>query len=347
MTLLIIYLSIALGVSFLCSILEAVLLSTTTGYVHNLLETHPERGAMVQRVKTRLDESLSTILTLNTFAHTMGAAGVGATALKVFGNQWESLISFVLSVCVLYFSEIIPKTLGATHWRGLIVPSAYIINFLSKILLPLNWLAAKLTQLFKSKKNNAMNRQEIAAMALLGYKTGVLKQEESDLVNNILSLKDIRTDDITTPRTVVTALPETITIAEAADALKGSPFTRIPIYSDSIDHITGLVFNRAVLEADRAGQGNDSLSTLSSDAFRVSEQLPVLQLLDTFIKRKEHLFVVEDEFGQTTGIVTLEDATETLLGREIMDEHDTIEDMQAWAKSKYRTKLKRENGGAS
>ena len=170
MTLLFIYLTIAIGVSFLCSVLEAVLLSITPSYVEQTAQTNPKAGELLARLKDQLDESLSSILILNTFAHTMGAAGVGAQASKVFGAQWETLIAVVLTLAILYFSEIIPKTLGATFWRRLAIPSAFIIVWLVRLVFPLVWLATRITRLFSNSENNEITREEIIALASLSIK---------------------------------------------------------------------------------------------------------------------------------------------------------------------------------
>ena len=340
MTLLVIYLSLAIGVSFLCSVLEAVLLSVTPGFVATQVEKYPRRGKVLHHVKADLDRSLSSILILNTFAHTMGAAGVGAQAVRLFGEKWEGLIAFLLTLAILYISEIIPKTLGATFWKQLALPSAVIIRLLIKTLYPFVWLSALITQLFSKGKSGGVSREELTAMAKLGARHGSLRNQESELLENILSLRGTRTEDILTPRTVVTALPENITILEGLDRLGDRPFNRIPVYRSNVDAISGVVYRPTMLEAVREGQGELTLAAIAAPEYRVSEELPVLQLLDLFLKRKEHLFLVEDEYGQTAGVVTLEDAVETLLGREIMDESDKVEDMQQLARSTYRERLR-------
>lgn len=340
MTLLIIYLCIAIGVSFVCSVLEAVLLSVTPAFVENQLQDKPRRALILKGVKDDLDQSLSAILILNTFAHTMGAAGVGAQAVKVFGARWESLVAFLLTLAILYFSEIIPKTLGATFWKQLALPSAWVIRGLVKLLFPFVWVSGLLTRAFSRDKGSATSREELAALAQLGARQGALGAQESALLGNILHLRETRTGEILTPRTVVTALEASLTVDEALAQLMQDPFTRIPVYGGEIDNVVGMVFKPNLFQAERNGEGGEPLKRFASPAFAVSEELPVLQLLDQFIKRREHLFLVEDEYGQTAGIVTLEDAVETLLGREIMDESDTVEDMQQLAKSKYRRRLR-------
>lgn len=340
MTLLFIYLVIAIGVSFMCSILEAVLLSITPSFAEQTLADRPRQGAKLAQVRDKLDESLSSILILNTFAHTMGAAGVGSQALQIFGAQWELLIAVVLTLVILYFSEIIPKTLGATFWRQLAVPSSYVIAILVKLVYPLVWLSTRLTKLFSDSKGNEITRKEIIALASLGHKDGNLFTQENQYLSNVLNLREITTGEILTPRTVVHMLAQTITISDALDRPQTRQFTRIPVYSNSVDDIRGKVIRADLYEAERQGRGDEPLSSIAQPISRVSEKLPVQQLLDLFIKKRAHLFLVEDEFGQTAGVVTLEDAIETLLGREIVDESDKVEDMQALARSNYRNRLR-------
>ncbi|MCG6937919.1 MAG: hemolysin family protein [Gammaproteobacteria bacterium] len=342
MTLLFVYLAIAIGISFLCSILEAVLLSITPGYVEQVSTAKPRSGEILAKSRDKLDQSLSSILILNTFAHTMGAAGVGSQAVLMFGEKWETLIAVLLTLAILYFSEIIPKTLGATFWRTLAVPAAYIISWLVKLVYPLVWLSTRLTRLFSSNKENEITREEIIALASLGHKDGNLFTQENQYLTNLLGLREMLTEQILSPRSVVHMLDENTTVTEALDNPQTSQFTRIPIYSKGSDNITGKVIKHDLFEAERAGRGSEPISKYIKKIVRVSEKLPVQQLLDMFIKHHAHLFLVEDEFGQTSGVVTLEDAIETLLGREIVDESDVVEDMQALARGKYRERLRQD-----
>jgi len=340
MSLLILYLCLAIGVSFLCSILEAVLLSITPSYVETIKAEAPDSARNLIKVKDNLDESLSSILILNTFAHTIGAAGVGSQAMQVFGKEWETLIAVLLTLAILYLSEIIPKTLGVTFWRQLAKPSAFIIACLVLFVYPLVWLSARLTHLFSKPEGNEITRDEIIALASLSHKEGSLFHQENQYLSNLLNLRDIKTEDILTPRTVVHSLPETMSITEALNAPETSQFSRIPIYASGMDDITGKVIRADLFEAERKGKGGQAIKTLAKSILRVSEKLPVQNLLDLLIKQKAHLCLVEDEFGQTAGVVTLEDAIETLLGREIVDERDLVEDMQALAKTRYRKRLR-------
>lgn len=342
MTLLIIYLVIAIGVSFICSVLEAVLLSITPSYVESIASQHSNRGKVLVGVKNRLDRSISSILILNTFAHTMGAAGVGAQAASVFGARWETLIAVLLTLAILYFSEIIPKVIGATFWRQLAIPAAHTIYWLIKLVYPLIWFSTLITNSFSKNKQHKISREEIIALASLGHKMGSLISQENEYLANILHLREIKTEQILTPRSVMHSLSENITVNQALEEEETKQFSRIPVYRDDQDDITGLVTNRKLLIGEREGKSDLPISHFSKPITRVSKNLPVQQLLDLFIKKREHLFLVEDQFGQTVGIVTLEDAIETMLGREIVDETDTIEDLQKFAKGKYRNRLRQD-----
>ena len=272
----------------------------------------------------------------------MGAAGVGSQALQVFGKEWEILIAVLLTLVILYFSEIIPKTLGATLWRQLALPAAYLISWLVKIVYPLVWISTRLTRLFSQNRGNEVTREEIIALASLGHRAGNLYPQENKYLLNLLSLREIETGSILTPRTVVHMLNESQTVSQALDDPMTRQFTRIPIYGTGIDDIKGKVIRADLFEAERNGHNEAPIREFAEPILRVSEKLPVQQLLDLFIKQKAHLFLVEDEFGQTAGVVSLEDAIETLLGREIVDESDTVEDMQALARSMYRDRLRDE-----
>lgn len=340
MALLITYLVLAIGVSFVCSILEAVLLSVTPTFVAQKLKENRKGAKKLAQVKEKLDHSISSILILNTFAHTMGAAGVGAQAIRIFGEQKETLIAFLLTLCILYFSEIIPKTLGATFWRSLAVPSAYIISFLVKLVYPFVWFSSLLTRMFSHGNPDVISREELLTVAALSHKGGTLDNQESQLVENILNLREVKTEDILTPRSVVHALAKEVTVSEAITNEKTANFTRIPVYDGTIDNIIGVVIKASLYENERQGNGALALSEIATPIWRVSESLPVLNLLDVFIKRSDHIFIVEDHFGQTAGVVSLEDVIETFLGREIVDESDQVENLQKLAKSNYRQRLK-------
>ncbi|MFT6925541.1 MAG: CBS domain containing-hemolysin-like protein [Psychromonas sp.] len=345
MTLLLFYIFIAIGISFLCSLLEAVLLSITATFIEQVKETNKRAGKVLANTKLNIDQSISSILILNTFAHTMGAAGVGAQAIRVFGEKWESLVALLLTLAILYLSEIIPKTLGVTFWRQLAIPAAYIIRFLVYFIYPLVWLSTRLTGLFHRHGNENISREEVLAFAALSYQVGGIETQEKLLVENIFKLRDAKVKDILTPRTMVHALPESTTVEQALALDKTAIFTRIPVYAETIDNITGFIIKGQLYESERRGQGAIRLKEIKSPIYRISGEFPLLNLFDIFIKRREHLFLVEDKFGQTSGVVTLEDAVESLLGREIVDESDQVADLQKLAKENYRQSLRNKKGG--
>ncbi len=338
MTLLLTYLFIALAISFMCSILEAVLLSSTHSYIETLPKTNEKTIAILRNLKSNIDKPIASILILNTFAHTMGAAGVGAQAQLLFGSEWQTAIAFVLTLLILYASEIIPKTIGALYWKSLLIPSAYLISFLIKITYPLVWFSSLITNFISKgkKKHTNFSRDEIMAVVAMGEKEGALLSKESTLIENLLKLKHIRARDVMTPRSVVFALPATTTVGEAINEDRLYIHSRIPIFDESIDHITGIVFNQTILEESLEDNDAKTLSEIAYPVHKVSENVPVSALIDVFVKKKTHLFVVHDNYGQTSGIVTLEDAIEALLGVEIVDEMDEVEDMQAFAKDKNK-----------
>lgn len=339
MTLLLIYLGIALSISFLCSILEAVLLSSTNSYIESLSKDHSEDIVnKLKKLKADIDIGISSILTFNTFAHTMGAAGVGAQAQMLFGEEWQGIIAFVVTLLILYVSEIIPKTIGALYWKKLLIPSAHIISIIVIVSTPFNWVSAFITNAISKNKKHQSNfsRDEIMAVVAMGEKEGTILSKEGDLIENLLKLKNIKAKDIMTPRSVVFALPASTTIEEAIEEDRMYIHSRIPVYKDTLDDIVGVVFNQRILEESNEDNDKLTLESISHEVHMVSENLPVPNLIDMFVKKKTHLFIVFDSYGQTSGVVTLEDAIETLLGVEIVDEMDEVEDMQLFAKDRSK-----------
>ncbi|MFV7790178.1 CNNM domain-containing protein [Aliarcobacter lanthieri] len=340
MTLLFLYLFLALFFSSLCSILEATVLSSTPSYIESMdKNSYSEKSiSLVKDMKGDIDKSISAILTLNTFAHTMGAAGVGAQAAIVFGEKWQSLVAFILTLLVLYITEIYPKTYAALYWKRFLVPTAYIISFLIKVTYPFIWFGTKITNYIQKNKKEETNfsKDEIMALVNLSEKEGSIQSKESDFIENLFELKSIKAEEIMTPRSVVFALNAQTTVKEAIENDKLYVYSRIPVYNETIDNIVGVVFNQTVLEQRVKKKKNKTLEDIMVPVHKVPESLSISVLLDLFIRRKTHLFIVQDNYGQTSGIVTLEDALETLLGVEIVDEMDEVTDMQELAKDKFR-----------
>jgi CBS domain containing-hemolysin-like protein len=332
MAMLLFYLFLALFVSFMCSILEAVLLSVTPSYIGAI--SNERVKARLFRLKANIDDAISSILILNTIANTMGAAGVGAEAVSLFGIQWHGIVAMTLTLMILFFSEIIPKTIGATYWRNLAAPASLVIRFLMKFLFPLIWISSHITRAIKKDEAHIPSREEIVALAELSGQGGVLEEKEEKLIFNMMHLKEVRVKEILTPRSVVYSLDARATIASALEDDELFHYSRIPVYSESSQNIAGMVFARKILAASLGKGKGMPIETIMEPVFSVSKNLPVYYLLDRFIKREEHLFVVRDEYGQYTGIVTLEDAIETLLGVEIVDEVDEFVDMRQLARER-------------
>lgn len=340
MTLLVIYLLLTLILSFMCSLLEATLLSSTSSYIESLDKKgySPKTVDLAKDVKQNIDKSISSILTLNTFANTMGAAGVGAQAAIIFGSNWQAVIAFILTLMVLFISEIFPKTVGAIYWRKFIVPAVYIISFMVKITYPFIFLATFITNaLQKGRKNEAnFSKDEIITIVNMSEKEGVLQAKESILIKNLFKLKNIKAKDIMTPRTVVFAFDSKTTLKEALLNDNLYVYSRIPVYNESIDDIAGVVFKQTILEKRVKKKKKTLLKDIMVPVHKVPENISVSTLFDMFIRMKMHLFIVQDEYGQTSGVVTLEDALETMLGIEIVDEMDQVADLQEFAKDESK-----------
>ena len=340
MTLLVIYLLLTLILSFMCSLLEATLLSSTSSYIESLDKKgySPKTVDLAKDVKQNIDKSISSILTLNTFANTMGAAGVGAQAAIIFGSNWQAVIAFILTLMVLFISEIFPKTVGAIYWRKFIVPAVYIISFMVKITYPFIFIATFITNTLQKGRKNEVNfsKDEIITIVNMSEKEGVLQAKESILIKNLFKLKNIKAKDIMTPRTVVFAFDSKTTLKEALLNDNLYVYSRIPVYNESIDDIAGVVFKQTILEKRVKKKKKTLLKDIIVPVHKVPENISVSTLFDMFIRMKMHLFIVQDEYGQTSGVVTLEDALETLLGIEIVDEMDQVTDMQEFAKDENK-----------
>ena len=340
MTLLVIYLLLTLILSFMCSLLEATLLSSTSSYIESLDKKgySPKTVDLAKDIKQNIDKSISSILTLNTFANTMGAAGVGAQAAIIFGSNWQAVIAFILTLMVLFISEIFPKTLGAIYWRKFIVPAVYIISFMVKITYPFIFIATFITNTLQKGRKNEVNfsKDEIITIVNMSEKEGVLQAKESILIKNLFKLKNIKAKDIMTPRTVVFAFDSKTTLKEALLNDNLYVYSRIPVYNESIDDIAGVVFKQTILEKRVKKKKKTLLKDIMVPVHKVPENISVSTLFDMFIRMKMHLFIVQDEYGQTSGVVTLEDALETMLGIEIVDEMDQVADLQEFAKDESK-----------
>lgn len=340
MTLLLTYLFLALFLAAMCSILEATLLSSTSSYIESLSKKgySVKTVDLVRGVKDNINKSISSILTINTFATTMCAAGVGSQATIVFGSDWQAVVAFILTLLMLYIAEIYPKTMAAIYWKKFLVPSSYVITVLIKITYPLIWFASFITNYLQKNKQseNNFSKDEIMAIVNLSEQEGTLKTKESTLIENLFKLAHIRTEEIMTPRSVVFAFNSKITVDEAIKTDKTYIFSRIPVYNETIDDIVGVVYSQTILEEAVEDKDDTLIKDLMKPIRRVSKDMSVSALLELLIAEQTHILIVEDKYGQTSGIVTLEDAIETLLGVEIVDETDECEDMQALARNRVK-----------
>ncbi len=342
MTLLIIYLVLALGVSFLCSILEAVLFSTTASYIEIKKMQNVAGAQLFADLKNNIDRPISAILSVNTIAHTVGAAGVGAQAVFVFGEAWFGLISAVLTLLILILSEIIPKTIGATYWRNLVIPSGYIIRVLMIVSYPLVIFSELITKLMpKSKHSSSISREEIEAMSSIGAKEGILYKDEGKIILNAMRLNLMRVKEILTPRTVVVACPRNMKAAEFIENQKYLVHSRIPVFRKNIDDTEAFVLKSDVLEMVAHGKGESPLMQVERKIKVIHENMNLRQLFEDMITENEHACLVVNEYGAMEGIVTLEDIIETLIGREIVDETDSHADMQELARERWQGKVKK------
>ncbi|MFV1995095.1 MAG: hemolysin family protein [Verrucomicrobiales bacterium] len=342
---LIFYLVLAIGVSFVCSVLEAVLLSVRRVYIEQLKEEGSKAGAIWERLRGDMGRPISAILILNTAAHTVGAAGVGAQAQKVFASLPVGVISGILTLLILVISEIIPKTLGATYWRALAPVCGRIIDWLTRLLGPLVWAAERITSLFGEGHGPLPpSREEVATMMDIGQREGTLDLAESRIVKNLFALREMRVRDIMTPRTVVFSLPEETTVHDYVTEHARSPFSRIPIYAGDPENVTGFVLRSDILFDEASGKSSSPLSRRSRSLGAVPDTMPIWTLFEDLISRRHHIRLVHDEYGGITGVVTLEDVVETLIGLEIVDEADADVDLRAaaralWAKRTGNAKI--------
>lgn len=338
MGLLLLYLIGALSISFLCSILEAVLLSVPMSFV-SMLETEGRKGApLLKKYKQNIDKPIAAILSLNTISHTVGAAGVGAQSNAVFGSQFFAVTSAVLTLLILVFSEIIPKTIGAAYWRSIAIPCARIIHVLVIITYPLVIMSEFITHIFSSNKQQAsVSREEVSAMVNVGAEEGVFEKKENSMIQNLLKLDDISARDIMTPSSVAEIAEESMTLREFYRNEAFRQFSRIPVYNEeNDDYIKGYVLRQAILEKLAEDKFDLRLSDIIRPVLTFQETDNVSKIWERLLAKKEHISIIIDEYGCFRGIVTMEDVIETMLGTEIVDEKDRVTDMQELAREKWQ-----------
>lgn len=340
MDLLILFFLLSVGISFLCSVLESVLLSISMSYIAVMEKERPSVGKLLRLQKKNINKSIASILILNTIANTLGAAAVGAQAAKIFGNDAVVYVSVILTFAILFFSEIIPKTIGAIYWKQLAPAATYFIRIFIWMTYPIIIFTLAVTNRISRGKTDAhsMTKEELLESMLMSEDEGVIDEKESDVIENILKLREIKVSEVLTPRSVVFALNENMTIKEVMDSQPAIfKFSRIPVYKNSIEDVSGLVLTKKIFK-QALKDDSISLKEIKKDMFSINENIPVSKALDLFIAKKDHMFLVRDNYDQTEGIVTLEDCVETILGVEIMDESDTTEDMRELAKRKMKLK---------
>ena len=353
MNLLILYVTLTIILSFLCSILEAVLLSVNSTFLKLKISEGKRYAENLQKMKNNIDEPLIIILTLNTIAHTVGAILVGVQAKEVYSslnnNSYElfgvfltedivvGIVSSVMTVLILLVSEIIPKTLGATYWHKLVSFTSIFLNSIiplfrySGILFLLQFFTRLIG---KSENNNVFTREDFSTMAEIAEEEGIIEETESDIIKNMVKFKDVKIRNIMTPFSVMKIASESETIEDFYKKNPKLSFSRIPIYSKKTDNITGYVLKDNILEQIVKKNGNSQLVSIKRKSIFSNYESLIPKVFDRLIKDREHISMVTDEYGTVKGIVTMEDIIETLLGREIMDETDTVKDMQVLAKTK-------------
>lgn len=361
MVLLVVFFLIAILFSFLCSILEAVLLSITPSYVQLKLKEDGNMGKLLKAYKDKIDRPLAGILTLNTFAHTIGAAGVGAQASKLLEETgieyiaipytnftigyldfWSAIVGVLLTLAILILSEIIPKTLGANYWKQLAPFTVSTLRVILIALKPLVDLSEIITKgLKKDKEKSVLSKADFSAMAQLGLKEGVFQENESKIIDNLLRFGNVLVKDIMTPRMVVKAAPENMTIQDFHEQNKDLHFSRIPIYKDNIDGVTGFILRDELLLNIINGGGHLKLKDIGREILIVHENTQIPFAFNKLMENRAQIALVLDEFGGMEGLITMEDIIETLLGLEIIDEMDSTADMQALARRNWQKRAKR------
>lgn len=342
MDLLILYFALAIIISFVCSVLEAVLLSVNMSYISVLEKENPKAGSLLRLHKIHIHKSIASILILNTIAHTIGAAAVGAQAANLFGNDAVVIISVVMTFAILFLSEIIPKTIGAIYYKELAPISAYTIRIFIWLTYPVIISTLFVTNKISQGKEDShtLTRDELLESLYLSEDDGLIDEKESDFIENILKLNKIKVSEVLTPRSVVFAIDESMTIKEIIET-QPSIFkvSRIPLYRKSIEDVTGIVLTKKIFKQALVDD-SVTVETIKKSIYTINENIPVSKALDLFISKKEHMFLVVDNYDQTEGILTLEDCVETVLGVEIVDESDSTADMRELAKLRMKQRRK-------
>ena len=341
MLLLFFYLFLALFISFLCSIMESVLLSSQISFLKVKEREGNKAATKFIKLKENIERPLSAILSLNTVAHTIGAAGVGAQATMLFGEVYFGLVSAILTFLILIFSEIIPKTIGARYWKKIIFASGSIIRGMVFLTYPLVLMSAYISKLFAESDDSTVSRAEISELANMGTEEGVFNEGENKIIQNLIRLRTIKVSEIMTPRVVLTTANESLSLKEFIQNKDLLHFSRIPIFSENEDNITGYILRQEAFE--KMNIDNLCLKDIRRKILMVNNTQTLMKLWENLLKEKEHIALIVDEYGGIDGILTMEDIIETLLGLEIIDEGDTIIDMQKYARERWEEKRMKYN----
>ena len=343
MDILVLLFIIVLTISFLCSILESILLSTNMAYISVLEKKDPTSGKLLKTIKTDIDKSIASILILNTFANTLGATAIGIQAQSIFqtNSNYVLAVTIILTFMILFFAEIIPKTIGAVYWKQLAPTAAKVISFFIFITYPLIVITQFVTTKISkgNESSDTISREELIHSTLLSEEEGIIGDLESDIIENTLTLHDVKVKNILTPRSVMYAIEKNTIIRDILEDKRTYKFSRVPVYDETIDNIVGVVLTKKLFK-HAIRDTSISIEEIMHPVFTLNENIPVAKAMNTFISKKEHMFIVLDNYDQTEGLVTLEDCIETLLGLEIMDESDTTEDMRELALNKMKAKRK-------
>ena len=339
MGLLIIFCSVAVFISFFCSLFEATLLTITQSYIQNLNKKNPKIALLIKKQKDNIESPLIAILTLNTLSHTLGAATAGAQAANVFGDEYVGLFSAFLTICILYISEIIPKTIGANYWREIAPFMSVSVNIMEKITLPLIKFSKIITKKIKKSRDKNSIRQDIMAMVTLGNEDGVIEEQELTILRNILDAKEIKISSIMTPRTVVFSIDANATVRDFISKYSSIPFSKIPIYEENPENITGYVNKLEIIEEEKY-HSNKKIITIKKNIMTMIYSIKLLSALQKMLKYKAQIAIIVDEYGTIMGIVTMEDIIESLLGLEIIESKDIAEDMQSLARFLWKKRIK-------
>ena len=337
MTALLIFLLSAIGISFLCSLLEASLMSTPVSYVTMREEEGYKPATRFKKYKLDSSRPIAAILSLNTIANTIGSAGVGAQATRLFGSEWFGLVSAIVTILILVFAEIIPKTIGATHWKRLIGFTSGSIRILIIMLYPIVRCVEFLQKLLTPKGDEVMvTREEISAMADVAEESGELDEDENEVIQNLIGLEDLHADSAMTPRVVCSVAAESMTVGRFYKDKRFLHHSRIPVYNQSQDYITGYVLRMDALQLVADDKKDVPLGSIKREIASFQKEMPLDEIWGEMISKDEQIAVIIDEYGSFQGILTLEDVIETILGDEIVDEQDAVRDMQQFARDKWK-----------